>query len=72
MDGPGGAGASWDEPKKSDGRSWDGWAWAGLNRSGARWDGWRQLGLNRDDCSWREERSTGMGWGEARSDDPDP
>ena len=62
MDGPGGAGASWDEPKKSDGRSWDGWAWAGRNRSGARWDG----------CSWREERSTGMGWGEARRDDPVP
>jgi hypothetical protein len=30
------------------------------------------MGLNRDGCSWREERSTGMNWGEARWDDPDP
>ncbi len=72
MGGPGGAGARWNEPRRLCGRSWDGWAWAGQNRSGARWDGWRRMDLNRADCSLREECSTGMGWGVARWDDPDP
>jgi hypothetical protein len=72
MGGPGGAGACWDESKKPGDQSWDGWAWACQSKVGARWDGWRRTGLNRDGCSRCEERSTGMGWGEGRWNDPDP